>query len=58
MKFKVYVKVLNEIVEAPTEKLLGEVIANSHHEAKKLADAKFGDQGTVRIDNGITSVEY
>lgn len=58
MKFKVYVKVLNEIVGAATEKLLGEVTANSHHEAKQLADAKFGDQGMVRIDNGIASVEY
>lgn len=58
MKFRIYEKILNEIVGSPPEKMLTEVDATSHFEAKKLADRMFPNHGQIRIESDTASVDY
>lgn len=58
MKFKIWEKILNEVVGASDQVLLGEVEADSFESAHAIARHWYPGKSTLRIDDSETAVEF
>jgi len=59
MKYRIWEKILNEVVGGPDAVLIGEVEAANFSEAHAIARMKHPGKSTLRIDdNGKMAVEY
>lgn len=59
MKYRIWEKILNEVVGGPDKVLIGEVDAKDFAEAHTIARLQFPCKSTLRIDDGDKiTVEY
>lgn len=51
MKYRIWEKVLNEVVWSPDQRQIDEIEASSFEEAHKIARLKHPNKGVLRIDD-------
>lgn len=59
MKYRVWEKILNEVVGGPDQRQIDEIEADSFEEAHKIARMRHPNKATLRIDDcDKIAVEY